>query len=504
MKTSTLTHSVTTPTPTPSASAPRSTLLAQTASAAPPDVVAPLKSQAGTPSFAALMNKLHASLPTPHNDQAQHSDERHQLEKAQARQGASNSAQNTAQNSAQNSDASRAQKLAASKSAGANRSANSANNSTAAEAASGSREVAEQDDARTEKATGDDRAALWAGLLNAPTADRSTPDLANDASADGNAAPGRASTAYNVVSDPSNPGAAKDGQISMRGRDLAADAKAQDWQTRLRAAGQGETDDGAAQAAQAHGQARAQAPGQAAAQARGSTEALNASAGDSPNSVVGAKQVDEMTPSSADSSAVGPLDFSQALASAAATPGAAPAPSEPATGHVRAHPGSAEFASQLGAQLSTFVRNGVHHARLELNPTEMGPLTVQIQLDGHVAQVNMSADNATTRFALEQAMPVLASSLRDAGVTLAGGGVFEQVPQSAQSGETGGNTGSGLGGDSSRQDRNSDAAASGGMHHAQNHTQNHAQNHTQSHTQNPTVAPPASTARRRGVVDLMA
>jgi flagellar hook-length control protein FliK len=51
---------------------------------------------------------------------------------------------------------------------------------------------------------------------------------------------------------------------------------------------------------------------------------------------------------------------------------------------------------------------------------------VQIQIDGTNAQVLMSADHALTRQALEHSLPLLAGSLREAGLTLAGGGVFEQ------------------------------------------------------------------------------
>lgn len=100
-----------------------------------------------------------------------------------------------------------------------------------------------------------------------------------------------------------------------------------------------------------------------------------------------------------------------------------------AEGQLSAAPGSADFGPQLGAQISTFVRDGIGHARLHLNPAEMGPVSVQIQLDGQTALVHLSAENAHTRQALEQALPLLASSLREAGLTLSGGGVFEQPRQ---------------------------------------------------------------------------
>jgi flagellar hook-length control protein FliK len=90
---------------------------------------------------------------------------------------------------------------------------------------------------------------------------------------------------------------------------------------------------------------------------------------------------------------------------------------------------SPDFATHLAAQVSTFVRDGIEHARLHLNPAEMGPVSVQIQLDGQMAVVHLGAEQAQTRQALEQALPQLAGQLREAGLTLTGGGVFEQAPQ---------------------------------------------------------------------------
>jgi flagellar hook-length control protein FliK len=113
-----------------------------------------------------------------------------------------------------------------------------------------------------------------------------------------------------------------------------------------------------------------------------------------------------------------------------------PAPAPQATdapeAALQARPGTAEFAPQLGAQLAVWVRDGVHEARLQLNPADMGPVRVDIQLDGTAAQVSLSASNGETRQALEAAMPSLAGSLREMGLTLAGGGVFDQAPQSRQ------------------------------------------------------------------------
>ncbi len=183
----------------------------------------------------------------------------------------------------------------------------------------------------------------------------------------------------------------------------------------------------------------------------------------------------------------------EGLAPGAALPAAAAGHAAPHGGavgtvaHARlsAGPGHPEFAGQLGAQLTTFVRQGVQHARLELHPVELGPVTVQIAIDGAQARVNLAAEHAATRQALEQAMPALAGSLREAGLTLSGGGVFEQPRQpqgdagAAASGR--GDGGGGGNGGNGRGEAQGGAAAPG------------------------TTATAAGVAlRRRGVVDLVA
>jgi flagellar hook-length control protein FliK len=126
---------------------------------------------------------------------------------------------------------------------------------------------------------------------------------------------------------------------------------------------------------------------------------------------------------------LGPPQFASMPAAHAAAGGDA-ATLSPAEARLALAPGHAGFAPALGATLATFVRQGIEHARLHLNPAEMGPVAVQIRLDGQAAQVLMSAAHADTRAALEQALPTLAGALREAGLTLAGGGVFEQPRES--------------------------------------------------------------------------
>ena len=87
--------------------------------------------------------------------------------------------------------------------------------------------------------------------------------------------------------------------------------------------------------------------------------------------------------------------------------------------------GSAHFREALNMQVSVLARDGVHHAELHLNPADMGPLSVQITLDGQQAQVHFGSDSAVTRQIVETGLPSLAAALRDAGLTLSGGGVSQ-------------------------------------------------------------------------------
>ena len=119
---------------------------------------------------------------------------------------------------------------------------------------------------------------------------------------------------------------------------------------------------------------------------------------------------------------------------AAATAGAlAPAPTAgtevaaPAAVPIAAPVTAPDFAQELGLRLSLLARDGVQQAELHLNPAEMGPVSVQIVMDGTQARVDFGADMAATRQAIEAGLPELASALRDAGFTLAGGGVSQHA-----------------------------------------------------------------------------
>lgn len=123
---------------------------------------------------------------------------------------------------------------------------------------------------------------------------------------------------------------------------------------------------------------------------------------------------------------------------------------------------SPEFPQVLSSQISSFAREGIHEAQLMLNPAEMGPVAVRIVVDGKDAQVNFHAAQATTRSALEASLPTLAASLQDAGLTLSGGGVFDQSAQQQPGGERQGGGGRRFGGGDAGEDM---AVAGRGVRH---------------------------------------
>ncbi|WP_157281730.1 flagellar hook-length control protein FliK [Pelomonas sp. Root1237] len=118
--------------------------------------------------------------------------------------------------------------------------------------------------------------------------------------------------------------------------------------------------------------------------------------------------------------------LAQAMPALAAAADTAPVS---ASGQVQAAVHSNAFAPELGARVSLLAVDGVQQAELQLNPADMGPVAVQIVIDGSQAQVSFHAAQAETRQALEQSLPDLAAALQSQGLTLSGGGVFQQTQQ---------------------------------------------------------------------------
>ena len=105
----------------------------------------------------------------------------------------------------------------------------------------------------------------------------------------------------------------------------------------------------------------------------------------------------------------------QQLSTSAAAPvsDAAPTPAM----HVRADVDSADFPQGLADKVSFAVDNGWSSAKLQVSPPQLGPIELQIAVQGQHAQVAMSTHSAVTREALEASVPKLRDMLSSQGFT---------------------------------------------------------------------------------------
>lgn len=117
------------------------------------------------------------------------------------------------------------------------------------------------------------------------------------------------------------------------------------------------------------------------------------------------------------------------LAPAPGTPGAAPAQAM-----LDMPPTAPTFAPALGKQIEVWMKDGVQHAEVQLNPVDLGPVRVRIAIEGDQTKVEMAADVQSTRDALQQAMPQLADALGQVGLSLGGAGVSDQPASQSNDG----------------------------------------------------------------------
>ena len=131
---------------------------------------------------------------------------------------------------------------------------------------------------------------------------------------------------------------------------------------------------------------------------------------------------------------------------------------------------SPAFAPAFSARIATLARDGLELARVHLNPVDMGPVSVQLSLEGQQVRVDMTADVAATRRVLEQALPTLAGALREAGFTLSGGGVHQPPTDARQSSsqDAGANSSSNPQGAGTPDNLSSSAGGAGGQGSAAN------------------------------------
>lgn len=79
------------------------------------------------------------------------------------------------------------------------------------------------------------------------------------------------------------------------------------------------------------------------------------------------------------------------------------------------HPG---FADRFAGEIGALALRGISQAEIVLNPRELGPVRIELSLNGESARIAFSAAQPETRHAIEQTLPVLKDLLANHGLTL--------------------------------------------------------------------------------------
>jgi len=98
------------------------------------------------------------------------------------------------------------------------------------------------------------------------------------------------------------------------------------------------------------------------------------------------------------------------LSSNSAVGGSVAASATP-TLQIHASVDSADFSQGLSDRVSWMANNGVNSAKLQVNPPQLGPIELNILVQGDHAQVSMITHSAVTRDALESSSPQLREML---------------------------------------------------------------------------------------------
>lgn len=96
--------------------------------------------------------------------------------------------------------------------------------------------------------------------------------------------------------------------------------------------------------------------------------------------------------------------------------------------------GSEGWSEAMAGRISLLVNQRISAARIHINPPELGPIEVRVNLNNDQASVQFTSQSAQVRDALEQSIPRLRDMLESAGFSLADSGVNDQEANDQQSG----------------------------------------------------------------------
>tara|TARA_R110002072_G_scaffold31735_18_gene97746 strand:- start:62295 stop:63401 length:1107 start_codon:yes stop_codon:yes gene_type:complete len=88
--------------------------------------------------------------------------------------------------------------------------------------------------------------------------------------------------------------------------------------------------------------------------------------------------------------------------------------------------GSTDWGEAMAGRITLMVNQTISTARIHINPPELGPIEVKVNLNHDQASVQFTSQSAQVREALEQSVPKLREMLETAGFSLADSGVSDQ------------------------------------------------------------------------------
>lgn len=91
--------------------------------------------------------------------------------------------------------------------------------------------------------------------------------------------------------------------------------------------------------------------------------------------------------------------------------------------------GSTDWGEAMAGRITLMVNQKISAARIHINPPELGPIEVRVNLNHDQASVQFTSPSAQVRDALEQSIPRLRDMLENAGFSLADSGVNDQSQQ---------------------------------------------------------------------------
>ena len=108
------------------------------------------------------------------------------------------------------------------------------------------------------------------------------------------------------------------------------------------------------------------------------------------------------------------------------------APRHETPAHVSVPLNDPRWAEQVGDRVAWMARGEVQSAQINITPPQMGPIQINISLNGDQMSAHFVALNPEVRQALDEAMPRLREMLSGAGINLGQANVGSQTPQQQQ------------------------------------------------------------------------